>query len=65
MRSTLSLEAIRQNPGEITLISIAPLTNIGALLQADPATFRKLKRVVMMGGSIRRGYGDVGSPRGP
>ena len=59
------LDAIRQNPGEITLISIAPLTNIGALLQADPATFRKLKRVVMMGGSIRRGYGDVGSPADP
>jgi inosine-uridine nucleoside N-ribohydrolase len=24
------------------------------------ATFRKLKRVVLMGGSVRRGYGDLG-----
>jgi inosine-uridine nucleoside N-ribohydrolase len=52
------LETIRRNPGEITLISVAPLTNVGALLRTDPATFRKLKRVVMMGGSVHRGYGD-------
>ncbi|MGA7158897.1 MAG: nucleoside hydrolase [Acidobacteriaceae bacterium] len=61
------LDAIRKNPGEITLISIAPLSNVGALIARDPATFRKLKRVVMMGGSIRRGYGDLGylPDRGP
>ncbi len=54
------LDAIRRNPGQITLISIAPLSNVGALIERDPATFRKLKRVVMMGGSIRQGYGDLG-----
>jgi inosine-uridine nucleoside N-ribohydrolase len=52
------LETIRKYPGQITLICVAPLTNVGALLEKDPATFRKLKRVVMMGGSIDRGYGD-------
>lgn len=61
------LDAIRKNPGQITLIEIAPQTNIGALIRRDPATFRKLKRVVMMGGSIYRGYGDLGylPNRGP
>ena len=54
------LDEIRRNPGQITLISLAPLSNVGALIQKDPATFRKLKRVVMMGGSIRQGYGDLG-----
>jgi inosine-uridine nucleoside N-ribohydrolase len=54
------LDAIRRNPGQITLISIAPFSNVGALIDRDPATFRKLKRVVIMGGSIRRGYGDLG-----
>jgi inosine-uridine nucleoside N-ribohydrolase len=54
------LEQIKLNPGEITLIAIGPLTNIGAAIDRDPATFRKLKRVVMMGGSIYRGYGDLG-----
>jgi purine nucleosidase len=52
------LDQIRQNPGQITLIAIAPLTNIGAAIDRDPATFRKLKRVVLMGGSIYRGYDD-------
>jgi inosine-uridine nucleoside N-ribohydrolase len=61
------LEQIRKNPGQITLIGIAPLTNIGAAIDKDPATFRKLKRVVIMGGSIHRRYGDLGfmPPRGP
>jgi inosine-uridine nucleoside N-ribohydrolase len=61
------LDAIRRNPGEITLISLAPLSNVGALIEKDPATFRNLKRVVMMGGSIRQGYGDLGylPDRGP
>jgi purine nucleosidase len=54
------LDAIRRNPGQITLISLAPLSNVGALIEKDPTAFRKLKRVVMMGGSIRKGYGDLG-----
>ena len=61
------LDQIKQHPGEITLIAIGPETNLGAALARDPATFKKLKRIVLMGGSIRRGYGDVGyaPDRGP
>jgi purine nucleosidase len=54
------LEQIRRQPGEITLVALAPQTNIGAAIDRDPATFRKLKRVVMMGGSVYRGYDDPG-----
>lgn len=54
------LEQIRHQPGEITLVAIAPLTNVGAAIDRDAATFRKLKRVVMMGGSVYRGYDDPG-----
>jgi purine nucleosidase len=54
------LEQIRKYPGEITLIAIGPLMNVGAAIDKDVATFRKLKRVVLMGGSVRRGYGDLG-----
>jgi purine nucleosidase len=50
------LDQIRSHPGEITLIGIGPLTNVQAAIERDPATFRKLKRVVLMGGSIYRGY---------
>ena len=61
------LDEIRRSPGEITLVAIGPLVNVGAAIDKDPETFRKLKRVVLMGGSIYRGYGDLGSgqPRGP
>jgi len=61
------LDQIRQHPGEITLLALGPLTNIEAAIDRDPATFRKLKRVVMMGGSIYRGYDDLGytTPHGP
>ena len=54
------LQQIRKYPGDITLIAIGPLMNVGAAIDRDAATFRKLKRVVLMGGSIRRGYGDLG-----
>src|SRR2546430_1335827 len=61
------LDQVRRNPGEITLVAIGPLVNVGAAIEKDPDTFRKLKRVVLMGGSIYRGYGDTGTgpPRGP
>ncbi len=54
------LAEIRQYPGEITLICIGPLFNVGEAIDRDATTFRNLKRVVIMGGSIRRGYGDLG-----
>jgi inosine-uridine nucleoside N-ribohydrolase len=54
------LEQIRKYPAEITLVAIGPLMNEGAAIDKDPVTFRKLKRVVLMGGSIRKGYGDLG-----
>jgi purine nucleosidase len=64
---TSLLDQIKRHPGEITLLALAPLTNVGAAIDRDPETFRKLKRVVMMGGSIYRGYDDLGytTPHGP
>jgi inosine-uridine nucleoside N-ribohydrolase len=61
------LEQISRYPGQITLVTIATLPNIGALIDQDAATFRKLKRVVMMGGSIgplKPDYGNAPS-QGP
>jgi inosine-uridine nucleoside N-ribohydrolase len=60
------LDEIKRHPGEITLIAIGPLFNVGAAIDRDPETFRKLRRVVMMGGSIDRGYdGQNGESRPP
>ena len=55
------LNQIHRFPGEITLVTIGPLPNIGALIDASPEAFRKLKRVVMMGGSIEPVKPDYGN----
>jgi len=60
------LDQIRRNPGEITLVCIGPLVNVGVIIDRDAQSFRKLKRVVMMGGSIERGSeADPYSPPTP
>jgi len=53
-----------RRPSEITLICIGELTNVAALLQADAVVANKIKRIVLMGGSIARGYAP-GSPAEP
>ena len=61
------LDQIRRYPGEITLLAIGPETNLGAAIDRDAATFGKLKRIVLMGGSVYRGYSqfNYGKTRGP
>ena len=60
------LDAIKKHPGEITIIAIGPEGNLAAAIREDAATFRKVKRVVLMGGSIERGYdGPQGEQRPP
>jgi purine nucleosidase len=61
------LREAREHPGQITLIGIGPLFTVQAAIERDPAAFKKLKRVVIMGGSIERGYGldAQGKPKPP
>jgi purine nucleosidase len=61
------LDQIRRHPGEITLMAIGPETNLGAAIDRDAATFRRLKRIVLMGGSVYRGYSqfNYGKTHGP
>lgn len=55
-------EAIRSRPGEITLLAVGPMTNIGALFAADPELPSLLKRIVLMCGvfTARGGQGPGG-----
>jgi purine nucleosidase len=43
-------KTIRANPGEVTLLTIGPLTNIGVLFNLDPEIPSLLKSLVMMCG---------------
>ena len=57
---SLLLNRLRAAPADtITLIALSPLTTIGAAIARDPATFKRLRQVVLMGGSVRRGYGKI------
>src|SRR6185369_1348317 len=55
---TFLLDQIKKYPGEITLIAIGPETNLGAAIERDRATFTKLKRIILMAGSVRVGYDE-------
>jgi inosine-uridine nucleoside N-ribohydrolase len=54
-------EQVRKRPGEITLIALAPLSNIEALQRRDPDAVHKLEQVALMGGSIYAGYNEGGA----
>jgi purine nucleosidase len=45
-------DTIRRNPGEVTLIAVGPLQNIGDLVRRYPEVVPLVKRVVLMSGSI-------------
>ena len=49
----LILEMVSQNPGEITLIAIGPLTNLALALQKNREGMKQLKEIVIMGGAVR------------
>ncbi len=48
------IDTIRANPGEITLLAIGPLTNVGLLFAADPEIPSLLKELVLMCGVFGR-----------
>ncbi len=51
-------ETIRSRPGEITLLGIGPLTNIGLLFAIDPEIPSLLKRLVLMCGQFYKQKGE-------
>jgi len=52
------LATLKRAPaGTVTLLALGPLTTVDAALKQDPQTFARLKQVILMGGSIHRGYG--------
>jgi purine nucleosidase len=48
------IAAIRRHPGEITLLAIAPLTNVATALLRAPDIAARIKEIILMGGSPTR-----------
>jgi inosine-uridine nucleoside N-ribohydrolase len=53
---------INARPGEVTVIAVGELTNVAALLQAEPGIGRKIRAISLMGGAIYRGYATGSRP---
>jgi purine nucleosidase len=49
----LIVEEARRRPGELILVTLAPLTNVALAVLREPALPRLLRRLVIMGGSYR------------
>lgn len=52
------IETVMNNPREITLVTIGPLTNIAASIIREPKVAENVKEIIMMGGVTR--FGDMG-----
>jgi inosine-uridine nucleoside N-ribohydrolase len=46
------IDAIKANPGEVTIVAIGPLTNIALAIRLEPEIVRLAKRIVYMGGAF-------------
>jgi inosine-uridine nucleoside N-ribohydrolase len=51
---------LKAQPGKLTLVTTGPLTNVAALLKEHPDCKPWVKRIVLMGGSVR--VGNEGKP---
>jgi len=56
------IEKLKEMPGEITIVAIAPLTNLAAAEQKSPGILKQAKEIVIMGGAFET-WGNV-TPEG-
>src|SRR5512139_618882 len=53
------LRLTREHPGQLTLVALAPLTNLALALRLDPSLPQRVARLVVMGGAVT-GLGNTG-----
>lgn len=56
------IRMLRRYPGEITIISVGPVTNLGDVIRKDPEAWKMVKEVYSMFGSFFMGYDESSRP---
>lgn len=49
----LIIREIMTHPGEVTLVAVAPLTNVAIALRKEPRIIQAVREVIIMGGALR------------
>lgn len=49
------IEKVKNNPGQITIVAIGPLTNIACAINKDKDFASNVKRIIVMGGAMKEG----------
>lgn len=53
--ANLICRLVRENPGQVTIAGIGPLTNVALALRQDPGIVPMIRSIVLMGGSLSGG----------
>ena len=53
---------LKAEPGKLTIVAVGPLTNVARLLNEHPDCKLWIKRIVLMGGSVRAGFAPKSPP---
>lgn len=48
------IKTLNDSQGDITVIAVGPLTNLGVAMRADPGIIQKIKKLIIMGGGCRQ-----------
>jgi len=56
------VQEVEASPGEITVVAIGPLSNIAQCLEVESSVGEKMAELVIMGGSVRKGYAGAAEP---
>ncbi len=52
MAADLLIQTLKKSPGQVTIVELAPLTNLAIAILKDRSILKKIKMVYMMGGAI-------------
>ncbi|MCH9633889.1 MAG: Pyrimidine-specific ribonucleoside hydrolase RihA [Chlamydiae bacterium] len=60
----LIIQTLKNSTEKVTILSLAPMTNIALAIESDPSIISKIENIVISGGAVNFSGNIVGEPRG-